>query len=122
MSRAAGLVAHWHEHALRPYRTRAAASVYAQLDDAHFSAMNDGSHDLDLACTGCLDALDELPSGSASDGRRGQPKTIYDHRAAYYPILWAERDWLTPQQMAARDALADRLISEILAEESAAAS
>lgn len=49
-------------HAMQIYRNR--DYVLSQLDEAVFDLMNTDGGGSFLACSGCLDALDEIPAGS----------------------------------------------------------
>lgn len=86
---------------IRLYRLR--SYILADLDDRHFEALNTDGHV--IALNGyCLDALDDLPRGSMSTCMR---KTAID--------FITRGSTLAEQQE--REALAERLIAEILAEE-----
>jgi hypothetical protein len=85
----------------RLYRLR--AYCLSDLDEAFFLELNSGDHASSLNGY-CLDALEQSPRGSMSTCC-GQPSQDFVSRGRTH----AER--------VEREALADRLISEILAEE-----
>ncbi len=77
--------------------------VFSELDDRHFDALNQDGHV--CALNGyCLDALEEMPGGSMS--------TVLKTPA----ILFTVRG-LSLKEIQDRNALAEQLIAEILAEE-----
>lgn len=86
---------------LRLYRLR--SYILSDLDDRHFEALNEGDHVVVLNGY-CLDALDQTPRGSMSNCARW-PSMDFNTRG----MSWAEHK--------EREALAERLIAEILAEE-----
>ena len=89
----------------QPYRNR--NYVLALLDDRHFDALNTDNHVSDLNGY-CLDALDEIPAGCMRQFVRW-PAQGYVTRGVS----------LAEQQK--RDAVAERLIAELMAEESTTA-
>lgn len=81
--------------------------VLGRLDQRHFDALNPGAHVLGLNGY-CLDALDDTPMGCMVGCAR-YPAQAFTARG----LSWAD--------MEQRRALAERLVAEILLEESPAA-
>lgn len=104
---------HVRHQAMGVYRSRDNRG-YCRLDQRYWDAVGYGK-DAALIAAGCLDALDELPMGGARSAAHGANDTV----GAYHPYVWADREWLTPEQHAVRQALAEQIIAEILAEEAA---
>lgn len=93
-----GMVEH---ESLRHYQHR--AYILAALDDSHFDALNPGGRVLGLNGY-CLDAVDYVPAGSM-------------YVCAELPTQRTAERGTTAAQVAARKALAKRLIAEMLAEQ-----
>jgi hypothetical protein len=88
---------------MQDYRNR--DYVLCSLDNKVFDILNEGTEGDFLMFTGCLDALEQIPSGSmVSTGAR------------YYDQGMTVRG-STLLELEEREALASRLIAEILAEE-----
>ena len=98
--------------AMQDYRNRDFVLHY--LDDRHFNALNAmdvaDACTVHLATTGCLDALDLMPAGSMVSLRRGDaPGNFYDQSQCVRGRTLAE--------LQQREALAARLIDELLSQE-----
>lgn len=92
------------------YSTRS-CQAWCKFDDFHFDAANRdfGAGTLQFLGGGCLDAVSQIPAGSV--------KSFGDKYAYCLPTWIARDDYdFTEQELKARNELADRLISEILAE------
>lgn len=84
-----------------PYKQR--NYVLAKIDDRHFEALVEGSHD--LALNGyCLDALELLPAGCMVQGWR-------------HPRQLCVRRGTVPQELREREAAFAQLIAEIIEDE-----
>lgn len=90
-----------HRESERPYKNR--SYVSSDLDDRHFDALNEDDHVFGLNGY-CLDALDEIPAG----GMRHAPM---------WPAQTFAVRGMSLAELQERDALAEQLIAEILAEE-----
>jgi hypothetical protein len=87
---------------LQHYRNR--DYVLHMVDDRYFDALNPGGHPtINLAFTGCIDALDNMPAGGMEgEGRfydqieceRGVSLAELQERAAFLDSLLAELDQL----------------------------
>lgn len=104
-----GIVEHESE---RVYRER--AFILHKLDDQHFEALNPEGHVLGLNGY-CLDALDHMPAGGMEEDAPGPVfhSRGYSNRGRQLEICRG----LTMENIREREALAARLIAEILAEE-----
>lgn len=83
-----------------------------RLDKRVFKALNESglwSGTVHLSCSGCLDAIDQIPGGSMRGPECG----------AIQSYVGRDSMAMSPQERRDRDALAARLIDEILAEEQA---
>ena len=89
--------------------TNRGASAWCRLDPRHFEWRNKSVALLDDVGGYCLDAPDQLPAGSS---RR------YSCWSAQ-SLVSREDLCLTPGELANREALAEQIIAEILAEERA---
>lgn len=93
------------------YSTRS-SRAWCLLNNAHFDAANhdNGMGTLMFLGGGCLDAPEQIPAGSVKG---------YGKKHGYsLPTVFPRSDLeLTVRQIAEREALAERLISEMLAEE-----
>jgi hypothetical protein len=93
------------------YDTRA-SRAWCQLSEPHFDAANrdGGNGTLMFIGGGCLDAPEAIPAGSVKG---------YGRTECYGAATWFARSdlELTAAELARREALADDLIAEILAEE-----
>jgi len=92
---------------------RRTSGAYNRLDERHFDHWNHAGMAALAVMGGCLDAPDTLPAGSMRGYGAG--------RDCWTRPSLVERGELplTPTQLAEREALAERLIAEILAEENA---
>lgn len=94
---------------MQVYRNREYACH--RLSPAMFKALNESGLDpstAHLSCIGCLDAIGSLPAGSMKGNVRDGSIQSYVQRE--------ELHW-SPQQRKERDALARRIINEILKED-----
>lgn len=89
-----------HE-SMRLYRNR--SYILSDLDDRHFEALNTDGHVIGLNGY-CIDALDDVPSGSMTWIARWPAINFVDRESTF-----VERE--------VREALAKQLVAEILAEE-----
>lgn len=102
------------------YEERIESAILGNLDEDWFEALD--GRDLRIAGAGCLDAPDWLPAGSTrrETGCVSEKDRLY--RASWFcarPVRAARTDEVA-QSHSAREALANQLITEILAEEAAA--
>jgi hypothetical protein len=92
-----------------------ACGAWCRLDQRHFDAANrdNGNGTLMFIGGGCLDAPEKMPGGSV----KGYGKGIH----AYGLPFWVARAdmEMSPEEKARREALAEEMIAEILAEEAA---
>lgn len=79
--------------------------VLSRLDEKVFDLMNTDGGGAFLACTGCLDALDEIPAGSIKASNE------------YYDASYITRG-RSAEDQARIDAFMTRMLDEILLEES----
>ncbi len=92
------------------YDTRS-SRAWCGLSDAWFAVLNTGRGvDLQMVGGGCLDAPDQLPCGSVK---------AYGSQYKMVKPSIAQRTEDDERTLAEREAIADQIISEILAEEAA---
>lgn len=89
------------------------ATAWCRLDERHFECFNRMGDMLTLIGGGCLDAPEQLPAGSM----RGYGKRPSDYWTAQ-SVTSRDEMAMTQEALAYREALAEWLIKEILAEES----
>jgi hypothetical protein len=96
------------------YATRASRVWTCELDQEWFSLLNkEGFQALDAVGGYCIDAPEQIPAGSMKNYSKNPPTWSMPTLAARYDEAWD----LSVAELARRNALADRLIAEILAEE-----
>ena len=89
--------------AMQIYRNR--DYVLSELDDTVFDLMNTDGGGSFLACSGCLDALDDIPAGSMKAMMGG---------SAFYDASYVTRG-ISAAEQAEIDAFMNSLVDDILA-------